>query len=193
MLALLVALPHHLEALPMPSAPPSLAPAVPGELPAAPALKPDGDPPLGSTRTWRMACAGCGRRGYRLLERHPHGLVAASARRCACGSTRFEPLAPRGRRRPAPAAGATGDGDHAPTATPAAGGELQAPGIHRAEARIAAALPAATPAPRLLACFDQGGWVALLLEDIDGVTPAQPWRPDELGRVLAALADLRTR
>jgi aminoglycoside phosphotransferase (APT) family kinase protein len=64
------------------------------------------------------------------------------------------------------------------------------PGIHRAEARIAAALPAAAPAPRLLACFDQGGWVALLFEDIDGVTPAQPWRPDELGRVLAALADL---
>jgi aminoglycoside phosphotransferase (APT) family kinase protein len=64
------------------------------------------------------------------------------------------------------------------------------PSIHRAEARIAAALPAAAPAPRLLACFDQGGWVALLFEDIDGVTPAQPCRPDELGRVLAALVDL---
>lgn len=64
------------------------------------------------------------------------------------------------------------------------------PDIHRAEARIAAALPESTPAPRLLGSFDQDGWVILLFEDIAGDMPAQPWVPDELGRVLAALADL---
>jgi hypothetical protein len=32
--------------------------------------------------------------------------------------------------------------------------------------------------------------VLLLFEDIDGVTPAEPWRPDELARVLAAMTDL---
>ncbi len=63
------------------------------------------------------------------------------------------------------------------------------PDIHRAEARIAAALPATAPAARLLGAIDEGGWVILILEDIDGQMPAQPWQPDELARVLAALAD----
>jgi aminoglycoside phosphotransferase (APT) family kinase protein len=62
--------------------------------------------------------------------------------------------------------------------------------IHRAEARIAGALPAAAPAPRLLGCIDRDGWVALMFEDIEGAMPAQPWVPSELARVLAALADL---
>ncbi len=106
----------------MPTAPQPLAPIDPaatgGELvvAAAAALEPDGNAPVGSARTWRVACAGCGRRGYRLLERHAHGLVPASARRCACGSARFEPLARRApvgprrtpgqRRRPHAAGGA---------------------------------------------------------------------------------------
>ncbi len=65
----------------------------------------------------------------------------------------------------------------------------ESPGIHRAEARIAAVLPASAPAARLLGAIDDSGWVILILEDIDGQLPAQPWRPDELERVLAALAD----
>src|SRR6266542_422204 len=127
----------------MPTAPQPLAPIDPaatgGELvvAAAAALEPDGNAPVGSARTWRVACAGCGRRGYRLLERHAHGLVPASARRCACGSARFEPLAPRARRHPGgdppgahrsdPAAPPASDGDHTPLAGPAGGGRLQAP------------------------------------------------------------------
>ncbi|MEV0417876.1 phosphotransferase family protein [Streptosporangium canum] len=59
--------------------------------------------------------------------------------------------------------------------------------IYRAEARIAAALPAGVPAPKLLASFDSGGWVALLFEDVEGDPPADPWRADELARVLGAL------
>ena len=66
----------------------------------------------------------------------------------------------------------------------------QSPGLHRREARIAAALPAAVPAPRLLGLHDDGAWVALVLEDVEGRSPATPWRADELAPVLAALGDL---
>jgi len=65
-----------------------------------------------------------------------------------------------------------------------------APKLHRAEARIAAALPPTAPAPRLLGVIDSGGWVVLAFEDVDGRLPAQPWRTDELARVLAATGDL---
>lgn len=63
------------------------------------------------------------------------------------------------------------------------------PAIHRREAAIAAALPPDAPVPRLLGAYDEGegGWVALLFEEIDGRQPAQPWDPAELDRVCAAL------
>jgi hypothetical protein len=66
----------------------------------------------------------------------------------------------------------------------------ESPGIYRAEARIAGALPPATPAPKLLATIESAGWVALIFEDIDGRLPAQPWQPGELARVLDAMAGL---
>ena len=61
------------------------------------------------------------------------------------------------------------------------------PGMHRREARITAALPAHAPAPRLLGVHDDGDWVALVLEDVEGRHPVTPWRPDEVFRVLATL------
>jgi aminoglycoside phosphotransferase (APT) family kinase protein len=65
------------------------------------------------------------------------------------------------------------------------------PEFHRREARVAAALPPATPAPRLLFSLEhEGGWVALVFEHVDGHEPELPWRPTDLERVLAALADL---
>ncbi|WP_327291903.1 phosphotransferase family protein [Streptomyces sp. NBC_01198] len=64
------------------------------------------------------------------------------------------------------------------------------PRIHRSEARVARALPSQVPAPRLLADFDRDGWVVLLFEDIEGRTPAQPWRPAELARVMSVVGDL---
>ncbi|OLT30062.1 aminoglycoside phosphotransferase [Actinomadura sp. CNU-125] len=72
------------------------------------------------------------------------------------------------------------------------GAELNpdSPGIHRAEARIAAALPPSAPVPRLLGSFDRDGWVTLVLDDVDGAPPRDPWDAAELDRVLAALADL---
>jgi aminoglycoside phosphotransferase (APT) family kinase protein len=61
---------------------------------------------------------------------------------------------------------------------------------HRREARIVPALPAEAPVPPLLWSYDEGedGWVALAFEDVEGWHPAQPWRLDELHRVLDALA-----
>jgi aminoglycoside phosphotransferase len=64
------------------------------------------------------------------------------------------------------------------------------PGFHRIEAHVAAALPPETPAPRFLFSHDDGDWVALAFEDVDGHEPELPWRGDELQRVLDALADL---
>ena len=74
----------------------------------------------------------------------------------------------------------------------AVGPELnpESPGLHRAEARIAAALPEGTPAPRLLGFFDEDGWVVLVFEDIEGAPPVLPWEAAELARVLDAVAEL---
>ncbi|QXE34769.1 hypothetical protein KQY30_11250 [Streptomyces sp. GMY02] len=62
--------------------------------------------------------------------------------------------------------------------------------FHRREIAVAGALPPGVPAPRLLGSFDDGAWVALVFEDIEGALPAQPWREPELERVLDALTGL---
>ncbi len=66
------------------------------------------------------------------------------------------------------------------------------PGMHRREARIMAAMPSGAPVPRLLWSYDEGetGWIVLVFEDVDGRQPAQPWRTDEIDRVVAAMEDL---
>jgi aminoglycoside phosphotransferase (APT) family kinase protein len=66
------------------------------------------------------------------------------------------------------------------------------PAFHRREAEIVAALPPDAPVPKLLWTHDEGegGWILLLFEDVEGVHPAQPWRDDELDRVLRALEAL---
>src|SRR5712692_5828731 len=62
--------------------------------------------------------------------------------------------------------------------------------MHRREARIAAALPASVPAPRFLGSYDDGDWIALIFEDIDGTAPRTPWQQPELDRVLVAVGEL---
>ncbi len=62
--------------------------------------------------------------------------------------------------------------------------------LHRREARVTGALPVAAPAPRLLACHDDGEWLAMVLEDIEGRHPRTPWVDAELAAVVTALADL---
>lgn len=62
--------------------------------------------------------------------------------------------------------------------------------IHRREVLIAASLPATVPAPKLVACYDENGWVALAFEHIEGQAPHLPWRRRELERVLDAVIEL---
>jgi len=64
------------------------------------------------------------------------------------------------------------------------------PGMHRREARIAAILPASVPTPRFLDSYDDGAWIALMFEDIDGTAPRMPWHQPELNRVLVAIGEL---
>jgi aminoglycoside phosphotransferase (APT) family kinase protein len=62
--------------------------------------------------------------------------------------------------------------------------------LHRREQGVTAAIPAAAPVPRLLSSYDDGSWVALLLQDIEGRQPALPWGLQELTRVVDALDEL---
>jgi hypothetical protein len=70
---------------------------------------------------------------------------------------------------------------------------LDSPELHRREIAVMAVLPDGLPVPRLLGHYDDGDWVAVVQEDVPGVHPAEPWRPDEMERVCAALADLAER
>lgn len=62
--------------------------------------------------------------------------------------------------------------------------------LHRREAAVAEALPPEVPAPRLVWSYDDGDWVMLLFEDVEGTTPSLPWRTGDLRRVLHAVEDL---
>jgi aminoglycoside phosphotransferase (APT) family kinase protein len=66
------------------------------------------------------------------------------------------------------------------------------PEFHRREAQITAALPVTAPVPRLLWSYDDGDWVVLVLEEVVGEHPVNPWLPDELDRVIDGLAALNT-
>ncbi len=61
---------------------------------------------------------------------------------------------------------------------------------YRAEAHVAARLPADVPVPEFLGSLDDGRWVILAFEGIDGAEPVQPWRPGDLDRVLVSLGRL---
>jgi Phosphotransferase enzyme family len=71
----------------------------------------------------------------------------------------------------------------------------EAPTIHRREGRIVAALPRHVPVPPLRWSYDdaESGWVLLAFDEVHGRHPRQPWRLDELERVLAGLSNLAER
>lgn len=62
--------------------------------------------------------------------------------------------------------------------------------FHRREIAVSRRLPGQVPVPRLLDADDDGTWVVLVFEEIPGRLPAQPWRPAELDRVLAAVTEM---
>ena len=59
--------------------------------------------------------------------------------------------------------------------------------IHRREAAIAGQLTPDVPAPRLRHVHDDGHWVALAFDEVDGVQPREPWQLDQLDLVVPAL------
>jgi len=62
--------------------------------------------------------------------------------------------------------------------------------LYRREAATMPRLPEGLPIPRLLDAYDDGEWVALVYDEVDGWHPAIPWRSAELDLVAGALADL---
>ena len=61
------------------------------------------------------------------------------------------------------------------------------PGCTAARRRTRRRCRPTVPAPRLLGSYDDGDWIALVLEDVDGRHPHTPWLDDELDAVLIAL------
>lgn len=70
----------------------------------------------------------------------------------------------------------------------AAGPELnpESPQIHRREVEVLAALPESVPAPRLVGFVDDGAWVALVIEWVDGRMPTAPLQSTEVEAMLDA-------
>jgi hypothetical protein len=64
----------------------------------------------------------------------------------------------------------------------------ESPGMHRREAEISAALPRSPRFPRLIDTYDDGDWVALAFEAIDGDLPRTPWEAGQLAAACEALA-----
>jgi aminoglycoside phosphotransferase (APT) family kinase protein len=84
----------------------------------------------------------------------------------------------------------TADGSRAFVKAVSAAQNAHSVALHRAEARATAALPSDVPAPRLLGFHDDGTWVALVFEDVDGRQPFVPWQQQDIEAVLAALRRL---
>ena len=63
----------------------------------------------------------------------------------------------------------------------------RSPELHRAEAVVTRLLPVSLGAPALIGVYDDGTWVALVLEHVAGHVPARPWMARELDAVVDAL------
>ena len=63
------------------------------------------------------------------------------------------------------------------------------PAVNRREVYALERLPLGLSTSRLLASVDDGDWVALAFEDLDGRHPHEPWQVDELDLVLDLLVD----
>lgn len=65
------------------------------------------------------------------------------------------------------------------------------PELLRSEARVLSALPTHPSLPRLLDVYDDGDWVALLIEDLAGAPPPAPWHRSDVRRVSDVIRELR--
>jgi hypothetical protein len=60
----------------------------------------------------------------------------------------------------------------------------------RAEAEVARHLPASLPVARLMNVQDDGRWVILIFEHVDGVEPFRPWTAPQIRRVVGQVVAL---
>jgi hypothetical protein len=88
-----------------------------------------------------------------------------------------------------PGATAVLDCPHGAVFVKAVGSALnpESPEFHRREAVVSASLPPGPQFPRLLNVYDDGEWVALAFEAIEGSSPAHPWDHNELQAAVRAL------
>jgi hypothetical protein len=84
----------------------------------------------------------------------------------------------------------TADGRRAFVKAAGATPNPRAPRVHRREIAVTRVLPPDAPAPRLLGHYDDGDWVALVLEDVPGRSPRTPWSADQAVAVRDALAGM---
>lgn len=68
----------------------------------------------------------------------------------------------------------------------------QSPDLYRREIAAMRTLPSEIASPTLLWSHDDGQWVVLVLEWIEGWHPQDPWSSNDLARVVGTLADLAT-
>lgn len=75
----------------------------------------------------------------------------------------------------------------------AVGAELNpdSPGLLRSEIAALSAIPPHPCVPRVYATYDDGDWVALLLEEVRGDLPVRPWTLDAVDRVADAFESLQ--
>ena len=64
------------------------------------------------------------------------------------------------------------------------------PRLHRAEIRALRLVPDSVPRPTLLAAYDDGDWVAMLLEDVVGRHPHLPWTDPDVAATTSSLTRL---
>ena len=64
------------------------------------------------------------------------------------------------------------------------------PKIHRREADYLVALPASPRLPRLIGRYDDGHWIAMVMEEIDGECPPVPWGGEHVRTAMETLAAL---
>ncbi|WP_202804499.1 aminoglycoside phosphotransferase family protein [Ornithinimicrobium pekingense] len=67
------------------------------------------------------------------------------------------------------------------------------PDLHRREVEVLRTLAGLPEAPRLVAASDDGHWVVLVVEDVEGRHPSLPWTDEEVAATLHTLTCLATR
>jgi Ser/Thr protein kinase RdoA (MazF antagonist) len=83
---------------------------------------------------------------------------------------------------------ASGDGAFVKAVSP--GQNERSAEMARAEAEVNAVMPGEAPVPRLIGTFDDGHWIVLVFEDIEGRHPRTPWEEAELDTAVRTLENL---